>query len=68
MLSNFGFKFKLRRYNPGGKERQRENFHKNVVGTRMYYGDMLTEVKRCRLPVSKPDLKPPMVSALETKM
>ena len=30
---------------PGGKERQRENFHKNVVGTRLYYGDMMTEEK-----------------------
>ena len=25
------------------KARQRDNFHKNVVGTRLYYGDMLGE-------------------------
>ena len=41
--------FNLRRHKPGGTERQRENFHKNVVGTRMYCGDMLTETGWCRL-------------------
>jgi hypothetical protein len=29
------------------KARQRDNFHKNVVGSRLYYGDMLGEVGLC---------------------
>jgi len=55
LVSRFAFNFKLRRYSEGDYE--------VTVPTSASYGR--SEVGQCRLTVSKPVLKAPMVSVLE---
>ena len=55
-LSNFAFKFNVRRYT------------KVVLQLQARFDAMWAKVGRCRLTVSKPELKARLVSALETKM
>jgi hypothetical protein len=55
-LSNFAFKFNVRRYAAGQSELSQNAAAAGAV------------VGRCRLTVSRTDLKARLVSALETKM
>jgi hypothetical protein len=55
LVSNFAFNFNLRRYSMIGRP-SLENAEVHAV----------IEVERCRVAVSKPVLKAPMASALET--
>jgi hypothetical protein len=67
MFSSFAFKFNLRRYMKGvdveedGKQSVLPKWKRGAFS-------LLFEVARCRLPVSKLELKPRLVSAPETKM
>jgi hypothetical protein len=68
-LSNFAFNFNLRRYTkvPAAKSPKAiAKLRKQVRKTK----DVLSanQVGRCRLTVSKPELKARLVSALETNM
>ena len=71
-LSNFAFNFNLRNYN----EVKWQALVKSVQHTTLYKAgglrrgrlDVKAMVGRCRFTLSKPVLKAPMVSALETTM
>ena len=58
-LSNFAFKFNLRRY---------VMHHYDAAIAALSTSGLDISVGRCRLTVSKPELKARLVSALETKM
>ena len=66
-LSNFAFNYNLRRYIQGGLN---EDLVDLLVELEKYerYGGGKTKVGRCRLTVSKPELKARLVSVLENKM
>jgi len=59
LLSNFAFKFNLRHYTT--VQATLEEDHSNFVVA-------MNTVGRCRLTLSKPELKARLISALETKM
>ena len=61
LLLKFAFKFKMRRFIKGSA---RGTFNENTIFACGQSG--IAVVGRCRLPVSEPVLKAPMVSALDT--
>ena len=67
--SNFAFNVNLRRYNEAIaylKSTTTINVTNGDALAVSFNGEALDVVGQCRLPVSKPVLKAPMVSALET--
>jgi hypothetical protein len=66
-LSAFAFNFNLRRYSKEAAT-SKPLFADVPPSPFPEFKDGPFKVGRCRLTVSKPDLKPRLVSALETKM